>query len=428
MRTLSLKTSITQHLNTSSLNNSITKKMEALQTKICIIGGGPSGSTASLFLSKQKIPHILVDKKSFPKHKVCGECFDGRVWHNLNRLSPDYVDDMETKGIIVKSWKYSLNTQKANIVIGFPKENTPRILTQRYKFDGYLMEKAKASPYAQIIENEYITKVEHTSDSVILSNKKLIIEAELALVATGAFSKLSNHEDSKDDIYLFERAYYRNFEGKKEHEVEIYFFKKPVRGYLYICPAGPELYNIELSTHKQDLKKSGLKMSDILEIALEEYPNIKKRLGRAEQVARPKGTFMSFKHRKLNLKADERLLNIGASAFCINPITGAGVGNSMTMARFVTQAIAEHLNKENFVEAVTNTYEKKTKSNFKSLVRTNILLNFFINNISFFEPLMVFVSKSKSFKNLMLDSNLLNHLANVPFHLKNIYRSYFMKG
>jgi flavin-dependent dehydrogenase len=402
--------------------------MQTLQTKICIIGGGPGGASASLFLSKQHIPHILVDKKSFPKHKVCGECFDGRVWHNLNRLSPNYVDDMETKGIIVKSWKYSLNTQKANVVIDFPKDNTPRILTQRYKFDGYLMEQAKKSPYAQIIENQYITNIEHTANNVILKSKTLIIEAELGLLATGAFSKLTNHGDSTDDIYLFERTYYRNFAPKAEHEVEIYFFKKPVKGYLYICPAGPELYNIELSAHKQDLKKNNLKMSDVLHMALEEYPTVKKRLDLAEPIAKPKGTFMSFKHRKLNLQADKRLLNIGAAAFCINPITGAGVGNSMTMARLVTEAITEHLDQPNFVEAVTETYERRTKSSFKSLVKTNIVLNFFMNNLSLFEPFMVFVSKTKSFKNLLLHSNLINNIGNIRFHLKNLYQSYFVKS
>jgi menaquinone-9 beta-reductase len=398
-----------------------------LPTKICIIGGGPGGASASLFLSKQKISHILVDKASFPKHKVCGECFDGRVWHNLNRLSTDYVNDMEAKGIIVKSWKYSLNTQNANVVIDFPKDNTPRILTQRYKFDGYLMEQAKKSPYAQIIENQHINSIEYANDKIILKSKTLAIEAELVLLATGAFSKLTNHNDSKDDIYLFERAYYRNFESKGENEVEIYFFKKPVKGYLYVCPAGPELYNIELSAHKQDLKKSNLKMSDILALALEEYPEVKERFYRADQIAKPKGTFMSFKHRKLNLQAGERLLNIGEAAFCINPITGAGVGNSMTMARLVTEAIAEHLHDENFAKLVAKDYEKKAKLNFKSLVKTNIALNYFMNNIVLFEPFMAFISKTKSFKNLLLHSNFINHIADVRFHLQNLYRSYFVK-
>ncbi|MFX4447000.1 FAD-dependent monooxygenase, partial [Acinetobacter baumannii] len=49
-----------------------------LKTKVCIVGSGPAGAVASLYLSKFNIPHILIERKKFPRDKVCGDCFDGR--------------------------------------------------------------------------------------------------------------------------------------------------------------------------------------------------------------------------------------------------------------------------------------------------------------------------------------------------------------
>ena len=59
--------------------------MQKIITPICIVGGGPAGLVASLNLSKNKIHHVLIDKFTFPRDKVCGENFDGRVKHVLNR-------------------------------------------------------------------------------------------------------------------------------------------------------------------------------------------------------------------------------------------------------------------------------------------------------------------------------------------------------
>jgi len=39
-------------------------------SQILIIGAGPAGATASMFLTKQKIYHTLIDKAVFPRDKI----------------------------------------------------------------------------------------------------------------------------------------------------------------------------------------------------------------------------------------------------------------------------------------------------------------------------------------------------------------------
>ena len=396
------------------------------QTKVGIIGGGPAGSVTSLFLSKHKIPHILVDRKQFPRDKVCGESFDGRVVHILNELSPSYLNEMEEKGIIVKSWKYSVSTAKDSVDIDFPTHNTPRILTQRLHFDNYLIQEAKKSPYAQIIEGEYINETVYTDNHIILKSKNIAIQAEIGIVAAGAFSKLSQHKGLDDDIYLIERTYYKNIPSIG-NKVEIYFLRKPIKGYLYVCPAGGELFNVSLYTHKKEFKKQKQKMSVSLQDALNVYPEVKKRIEQAEVVVKPKGTYISFREKKINSIAGNRLINVGSSAFSINTITGAGVGNAMTMAKIISEEIATHQNDVDFVKKVSQNYQTRANKKLKSLVKTSIALNFFMNNMKLFEPFLGALSKTKSFQRAMHQSNLVSNVTNFKYHIKNFYYTYFQK-
>jgi flavin-dependent dehydrogenase len=42
-------------------------------TDVCIIGSGPAGAATSMMLSKLKVNHIIIDKETFPRDKICGD-------------------------------------------------------------------------------------------------------------------------------------------------------------------------------------------------------------------------------------------------------------------------------------------------------------------------------------------------------------------
>ena len=58
------------------------------QVDICIVGGGPAGATTSLFLGKMGIPHLILEKDTFPRDKVCGDGLDLKVMRVLNHYDP----------------------------------------------------------------------------------------------------------------------------------------------------------------------------------------------------------------------------------------------------------------------------------------------------------------------------------------------------
>ncbi|HNQ00581.1 MAG TPA: FAD-dependent monooxygenase, partial [Bacteroidia bacterium] len=71
-------------------------RLTDIQAEVLIAGAGPAGAATSLFLSKQKIHHIILDKAVFPRDKICGDALSGKVVHVLNKLDPSFVSELST--------------------------------------------------------------------------------------------------------------------------------------------------------------------------------------------------------------------------------------------------------------------------------------------------------------------------------------------
>jgi hypothetical protein len=54
-----------------------------------VCSAGPAGAAASLFLCKQGQSHLLVDKSSFPRTKVCGDGITQVCLTMLEQVIPD---------------------------------------------------------------------------------------------------------------------------------------------------------------------------------------------------------------------------------------------------------------------------------------------------------------------------------------------------
>jgi flavin-dependent dehydrogenase len=62
------------------------------QTDVLIVGGGLAGLTAALHLARQHLSVLLIEKETYPHHKVCGEYVSNEVLSYLRFLNADPVD------------------------------------------------------------------------------------------------------------------------------------------------------------------------------------------------------------------------------------------------------------------------------------------------------------------------------------------------
>ena len=60
---------------------------------VIIVGGGLAGLTNAIHLSKVNQNVLLIEKNSYPKHKVCGEYISNEVIPYLNFLGIDPIKE-----------------------------------------------------------------------------------------------------------------------------------------------------------------------------------------------------------------------------------------------------------------------------------------------------------------------------------------------
>jgi flavin-dependent dehydrogenase len=70
------------------------------ESDIAIIGAGPAGVLASLWLSKNNVPHLLIDECDFPRDKSCADIITSNAIRSLNAIDPAIVSEMMKEGLL----------------------------------------------------------------------------------------------------------------------------------------------------------------------------------------------------------------------------------------------------------------------------------------------------------------------------------------
>ena len=377
------------------------RRMEYLQSKICIVGGGPAGATASLFLSRYGIPHLLVDKAHFPRDKVCGESFDGRVYRILEELSPDYLPSLEAEGQLMKTWNYRFLSARIDLPVHFPATSLPRLSLARADLDHFLHEQLRRSPYANVLYGYPVQDVCRQGSGFRLQGKNFRIDAELVLMATGAQPMPADDPS----LFLFSRTYYDLPEPLEDKGLEVYYFEQPVKGCLFLCPLSRGRYNVEIGVQQAAYKAGGIGMEALLQAYIRSRPELAQRFSAGRPLGNAKGTGMLLRSKKR--WTDDGLIFIGSGAFCVNPITGLGVGNAMTMGKLAAGAIRDHIDHPFFLKAVSAAYRRSARRKFRRILAINRMVNIIHRQFFLFEPLLSHFLRRTAVRKLLLRNDLL---------------------
>lgn len=374
--------------------------MQSINTRICILGGGPAGTTASLFLSRYGIRHVLVDKASFPRDKVCGESFDGRVYRLLEELLPGSVAELQAYQQLLPTRNYRFGSRKIDLSVAFPSTDLPRLSIQRRDLDHYLWQQAASSSVATLWSGQQLRIVEQSSDGIVLQGTGMEIRAELVINATGA--QAVPFDDPA--LFVFSRQYYEGVQTNGPKGLEVRYFYDPLPVCLFLCPLAGGRYNVELAMSREEYKRSGLRMEDILQSLLETDRDLKGRFAVAKRIGRPKGTSLPLQ--TLRRWFAPGMIYAGSSAFTTNPITGLGVGNAMSMGKLAAELIRQYHNQPDFVERLGRAYGTAARRKYRNILLMNKTVNLVQRHFRFLEPTMARVLRLPLVQNKLLKKDL----------------------
>ena len=156
-------------------------KKEISQTDVIIIGGGLAGLSSAIHLSKHDLSVLVIEKNSYPKHKVCGEYISNEVLPYLDYLEID-VFKLGAKKIN----RFELSTTKNKLI----KADLPLggFGISRYCLDKTLAEKAK-SKHVKIIQ-DLVVDIQFLNDEFSVETKNNSIYKSKIVI--GAYGKRSN--------------------------------------------------------------------------------------------------------------------------------------------------------------------------------------------------------------------------------------------
>lgn len=366
-------------------------KMATIQTDICIIGAGPSGATASLFLAKAGIPHLILDAATFPRDKVCGDGLDLKVFRVLHHLDPEITEnEVFANTNFLQSWGARVITPKGRAVdfVHRPRPgelNKPPLFTaKRLHFDDFLVRKIDPR-FADFRPATKVTDIVRDGEGWRVLAKTsagadLEIRAKLILAADGDHSvMLRTLGERKIDRRHYAgtlRQYWRGIGGlHPQNLIEIYFPPGLPMSYFYIFPLPDGEANVGYGMVSEVAAQHKHNLRELFARLIHDDPVMAPRFRGAEPLETPIGWGIPLASRQRKTFGDGYLL-LGDAGSLVCPTSGEGIGTGMMSGLIAARFVEHALRLRRFDAAVFQNFDREVYRRLRDDIRAyNFAMN-----------------------------------------------------
>jgi len=352
-----------------------------LDADVIIIGGGLAGLVSAIHLSQAGKAVIVIEKDSYPYHKVCGEYISNEVLPYLVALGTDPAVLHPTR-----ISKFEMSTPKSALI----HANLPLggFGLSRFTFDHFLQERAKQS--GAIIIRDTVLDIVYKDKIFAVTTKDKTYKSRVAIGAYGKRSaldlKLERPFIKEKSNWLAVKAHYR---GDFPNDlVALHHFKG---GYCGVSKVEHQLINICYLVNYTSFKKYK-NIKEHQEKVLYQNPHLKAILENSTMHfdAPLSISQISFEQKEC---VKNHILMVGDTAGLIHPLCGNGMGMAIHAAQIASTLILKFFNGEisthkNLEHAYTTEWELHFNSRLKTgkllsgLLRYEGLSDFLINCIT----------------------------------------------
>ena len=327
---------------------------------VIIIGGGLAGLTNAIHLSKSIHRVLLIEKNSYPKHKVCGEYISNEVLPYLNSLGIDPIK-VGAKQIS----KVQISTTKGNLI----KSELPLggFGMSRYFLDSLLLKKVRLNG-VQVLKD--------TVESVIFKKDIFTVQTKdsgafQSKITIGAFGKRSVLDLKMNRKFIKKKSPYLavkiHVKGDfPEDLIALHNFKG---GYCGVSKVENNSINLCYITEYNSFKKYK-NITDFHQQVVFKNKHLKKIFKESKSVFKKPLTIsqISFENKK---PVENLFIMCGDTAGMIHPLCGNGMGMAITSARLASIRILQFLNGEiKTREGLEKQYFNDWNKEFKTRLKT----------------------------------------------------------
>ena len=327
---------------------------------VIIIGGGLAGLTSAIHLSKFNQRVLLIEKNSYPKHKVCGEYISNEVLPYLNSLGIDPIKEGAKK-----ISKVQVSTTKGNLIKGVLPLGGFGM--SRYFLDSLLLKNARVNG-VQVLKDSV--------DSILFKNGVFTVQTKdsksfQSKITIGAFGKRSELDLKMNRKFIQKKSPYLavklHVKGDfPENLIALHNFKG---GYCGVSKVENNSINLCYITEYHSFKKHK-NIKDFQEQVVFKNKHLKKIFEESTSVFEKPLTIsqISFETKK---PVENHIIMCGDTAGMIHPLCGNGMGMAITSARLASVRILQFLNGEiKTRESLEKQYFKDWNKEFKTRLKT----------------------------------------------------------
>ncbi|GAA4470023.1 geranylgeranyl reductase family protein [Nemorincola caseinilytica] len=413
---------------------------KSTDTQVIIVGAGPAGAGASFFLSKYGIPHVVIDKETFPRDKVCGDACSGKTALVINRADPEWLNEiLDAPQAFTPSWgiKFVAPNGRALDIPFSPKRTpetkAPGFTVPRMVFDDFLFRKMP-SPYCTIYQGASITDIERGDNKVTVNmthnGVAHIVTAPVIIGADGDKSIVHRKfvsDSSQPKAYAVGlRAYYEGVtDMHPDNYIELHFLPEVLPGYLWIFPLPNGMANVGVGLLSEIVREKKINLREQMLHAIKTNPQIAPRFANARLQDKIQGWGLPLATERRPLSGDNYIL-CGDAASLVDPFSGEGIGNALYSGMLAAMALKEVLPQRDLSAARLRTdyddvlYKRlgdefRISATLQRLSKYPWLFNFVVNK----------AYKSPSLRNtiscMFTDMDLRDQFSKPSFYLKILF-------
>jgi menaquinone-9 beta-reductase len=299
-------------------------------TAVVVIGGGPAGLSAAIGFARQGVSTCLVERKSWPVDKACGE---GLLPNGVGLLEQLGVSgsELERDGHRVAGIRYYGHS---GVTASAEFEHGRAIGLRRVQLSSLLEARARAYPCLEIVTGQSARLRALPGGGFEVGIGDRLLRPRLVVAADGLGSRVAASVGITTETGTERRWGARqHFDGDPwTDHVEVHF----ARGCeAYITPLAGGV-NVAFLWDAARVGVSG--GAPVVDALIERLPRLARGLAGRKRVGRPSaaGPFS----RRPRERARDGLVLIGDGAGYVDPLTGEGVGLALTQAHLLEELIA----------------------------------------------------------------------------------------